>query len=185
MLFECKINERMIPLKNYTTVSADASLREAALSLRTSYCELESGMCTEAGPRTALVLDRNEKLVGILDFRCFLEALIPEIAGGLSAKLAALGVSLTFAEADVAHMDEALLDFEARVRKNAQTKISDVMLKIKGTIQAGECLMDALKKMFRNKITVLPVFEGDKLVGVVRDADLFLSVTDILEEDNE
>ncbi|MBW1838226.1 MAG: CBS domain-containing protein [Deltaproteobacteria bacterium] len=166
MLFECKINERMIPLKNYTTVSADASLREAALSLRTSYCELESGMCTEAGPRTALVLDRNEKLVGILDFRCFLEALIPEIAGGLSAKLAALGVSLTFAEADVAHMDEAGLDFEARVRKNAQTK-------------------DALKKMFRNKITVLPVFEGDKLVGVVRDADLFLSVTDILEEGNE
>ena len=64
MLFECKINERMIPIKNYTTVSADASLREAALSLRTSYCELEEGMCTEAGPRTALVLDRNAKLVG-------------------------------------------------------------------------------------------------------------------------
>ena len=90
MLFECKINERMIPIKNYATVSADASLREAALSLRTSYCELEEGMCTEAGPRTALVLDRNTKLVGILDFRCFLEALIPEITGGLSAKLAAL-----------------------------------------------------------------------------------------------
>ena len=182
MLFECKIMERMIPLENYTTIHPDATLKEAALSLRTSYCELDSGMCTEAGPRTVLVVDSNGKLVGILDFRCFLEALIPEIAGRLSAKLASLGVSLTFAEAGASHLDDAGLDFDGRVRKNAQTKISDTMLKVRGSIQSGECLMDALKKMFKNKINVLPVFEGEKLVGVIRDTDLFLSVTDILTE---
>jgi len=182
MLFTCKILERMIPIKNYATVSPDATLKEAALSLRTSYCELESGMCTEAGPRTVLVVDDYGKLVGIVDFRAFLEALIPEIAGGLSAKLAALGVSLTFAEAGAPDLDDANLDFDGRVRKNAQTKVSDIMLKVRGSIQAGACLMDALKLMYKNKITVLPVFEGEKLVGVVRDADLFLSATDILLE---
>jgi len=42
--------------------------------------------------------------------------------------------------------------------------------------------MNGLKKMFRNKINVLPVYKDDKLVGVLRDTDFFLAVADILEE---
>ena len=61
----------MIPISNYATVAEDATLQEAVLSLRKSYCELETGMCTEAGPRTILVIDKREQLVGILDFRSF------------------------------------------------------------------------------------------------------------------
>jgi CBS-domain-containing membrane protein len=156
-------------------------LKEAALSLRTSYCELDSGMCTEAGPRTVLVVDAKGKLLGILDFNSFLETLIPEITGGLSSKLSALGVSIAFAEADAAALDESRLDFQARVIKNAEAKVRDIMLKVRGIIDADASLMDGLKKMFRNKIVVLPVYEGDKLVGVLRDADLFLAVTDVLE----
>ncbi|MBW1696622.1 MAG: CBS domain-containing protein [Deltaproteobacteria bacterium] len=151
------------------------------MTLRSSYCELESGICTEAGPRTVLVLDEKGNLTGILDFRSFLRTLIPEIAGGLSQKLASLGISMTFAEADASSLDEIKLGFKARVLKNAQTKVSDIMLKIRGTIDAEASLMDALKEIFRNKITVLPVYENERLVGVIRDTDLFLAVTDILE----
>jgi len=182
MLLKMKIKDRMIPIENYPTVSPDATLKEAALSLRTSYCELDSGMCTEAGPRTVLVVDEKGKLLGILNFKSFLETLIPEIAGGLSAKLSALGVSIAFAEADAAALDESRLGFRARVIKNAEAKICDIMLKIRGTIDADAHLMDGLKKMFRNKITVLPVYEGDTLVGVLRDTDLFLAVTDVFED---
>jgi len=171
----------MIPINKYATVTPNATLKEAAQSLRTSYCELDSGMCTEAGPRTVLVVDENNKLVGIMDFRNFLEVLIPEIAGGLSAKLASLGVSIAFAQADSASLDESRLGFNARVLKNAETKVRDIMLRIRGTIDADASLMDGLKKVFRGKITVLPVYDGDKLVGVLRDTDLFLAVTDILE----
>jgi CBS domain-containing protein len=181
MLLRQKIKDRMIPIKNYATITPDATLKEAAQTLRISYCELDGGMCTEAGPRTVLVVDKNGKLVGILDFRNFLEVLIPEIAGGLSAKLAALGVSIAFAQADVASLDESRLGLNARVLKNAETKVRDIMLKVRGTIDADASLMDGLKKVFHGKITVLPVYEGDKLVGVLRDTDLFLAVTDILE----
>lgn len=176
-----KVKDRMIPIENYSTIGPDATLKEAALSLRTSYCELESGMCTEAGPRTVLVVDDNGKLAGILDFRNFLETLIPEIAGGLSAKLAAMGVSIAFAQADAASLDESMQGLKARVIKNADTKVRNIMMKIRGTIDADESLMNGLKKMFRNKITVLPVYENDKLVGVIRDTDFFLAVTDIFE----
>ena len=182
MLLKTKIKDRMIPIENYSTVSPDATLKEAALSLRTSYCQMDSGMCTEAGPRTVLAIDANGKLVGILDFGSFLGTLIPEIAGGLSAKLEALGVSVAFAQADAASLDEVRLGFKARVIKNAATKVRDIMLKIRGTIDADSSLMDGLRKMFRNKITVLPVFEGNRLVGVLRDTDLFLAVADVLED---
>jgi CBS domain-containing protein len=182
MLLKQKIKDRMIPIENYSTVKPDATLKDAAQSLRTSYCELDAGMCSEAGPRTVLVVDDKDKLVGILDFRSFLEVLIPEITGGLTDKLAALGVSIAFAQADAASLDETRLGFNARVIKNAQTKVRDIMLKIRGAIDADASLMDGLEKVFRNKITVLPVYEGDKLVGVLRDTDLFLAVTDILEQ---
>lgn len=182
MLFKQKVRDRMIPIQNYATVKPDATLRDAALSLQASYCTLDSGMCTEAGPRTILVIDENEKLVGVIDFRSFLRTLIPEIAGGLSAKLEALGVSIAFAQADASSLDESQLGFNARVIKNAETKVRDIMLKVRGTIDADATLMEALKTMFRNKIIMLTAFEGKKLVGVLRNADLFLAVADILKE---
>ena len=182
MLLNRKVRDRMIPIENYPSVLPDATLREAALSLRTSFCELDSGICTEAGPRTVLVVDENGKLIGILDFKSFLETMIPEIAGGLSARLSAIGVSIAFAQADAEALDESRLGFRARVIKNAEVKVRDIMLKVRGTIDADARLMDGMKKMFRNKIIVLPVYKGDTLVGVLRDTDLFLAVADVLED---
>ena len=182
MALKKKIKDIMIPIERYATVSPGATLKEAVLSLRISHCELETGICAETGPRTVFVIDENHKLVGILDFNRILGTLIPEIAGGLSAKLQALGVSIAFAQADAASLDEARLGFNARVIKNAETKVADIMLKIRGTIDADAGLMDGLKKMYRNKITKLPVYDGGKLVGVLRDTDLFLAVADVLEE---
>ena len=129
----------------------------------------------------ALVVDDSGTLVGILDFKSILKVLIPEVAGGLTAKLEALGVSIAFAQADSADLDETRLGFRARVIKNADTRVKDVMLAIRGIIDAEADLLEALKLIYNNKITVLPVYEGKKLIGVVRDSDLFLTV-DILME---
>lgn len=177
-----KVRDVMVPLKDYAVVNVDDTLREAALSLRRVYCEAETGSCTEAGHRTALVFDHSGALVGILDFRSILRVFIPEIAGGLSEKLKALEVSIAFAEADATDLDERNLSLRARVIKNAGDPVKDVMLKVKGTIDADADLLEALKTIYRNKVTVLPVFEGVKVVGIVRDSDLFLNIASILTE---
>ncbi|MDH3345147.1 MAG: CBS domain-containing protein, partial [Desulfobacteraceae bacterium] len=72
--------------------------------------------------------------------------------------------------------------FRSRVRQNAQTRVGDVMLKLRGSIDVEAGFLDALKMIYRNKITVLPVYEGDKLVGVLRDSDLFLAASNVLME---
>lgn len=177
-----KVRDLLVPLSEYANTTADSTLREAVPTLRKLYCQVEEGKCTNAGHRNILVLDRAGELVGILSFRSILKVLIPEVAGGLTARLEALGVSIAFAQADSPQLDEARASFRARVIRNADTNVKDVMLKVKGTISADADLMDALKLMYQNKITVLPVHDGKKLVGVVRESDLFLSVAEILME---
>jgi CBS domain-containing protein len=143
-----KIKERMIPIKNYATISPDASLRKAALSLRKSFFELDGGMRTVAGPRAVLVTDENMKLLGILDFKSFLKNYFPQI-GGLGKKI----------------------------------MVKDIMLKVRGAIDASASVEDGLKTIVQNKISILPVYEGNKAVGIVRDTDIFLAITDSLEKE--
>jgi CBS domain-containing protein len=142
------IKERMIPIQNYATIAPDATLREAALSLRQSFFELDGGMRTVAGPRAVLVKDADEKLRGILDFKSFLKNYFPQI-GGLGKKI----------------------------------MVKDIMLKVKGAIDASASVEEGLTTMIQNKISVLPVYDGEIPVGVVRDTDIFLAITDSLEKE--
>jgi CBS domain-containing protein len=176
------VRDLMITLDRYAVVHPENTLREAVLLLRRSYCQLETGICAETGPRTALVVDNNGNLQGIIDFKSILRVLIPEVAGGLTEKLRSLEVSIVFAEKDASELDESRADFRQRVIKNSLVKVGDIMLKIRGKIQANVGLLEALKLIFRKQITKLPVYDGKKLVGVVRDTDLFLAVCDILTE---
>jgi len=181
MFLDKKVKDLMIPIKDYVVTSPEKTLQETILDMRKVYCEVETGKCTEAGHRTGLVMTDN-KLVGIVDFQSIMRALMPEIAGKLSDKLAALGISIAFAEADAHDLDAAKAGFKERVLQNARAKVGDVMLKLRGQIESDAEIMKALKLMYKNKVMVLPVFEGDKVVGVLRDSDLFLATASILSE---
>lgn len=174
-----KVREIMVPLDQYAVVSPEATLREAVSALRGSYCQLDTGYCTEAGPRTVMVVNEGQQLVGILDFASILKVLVPEVAGTLSQKIQALEVSVVFAEAGIEKMDISQADLKARVEQNAQVKVKQIMLPSRVNVEAETDVLSALKLIFRKKITKLPVVENGKLVGVVRDADLFMVVADI------
>ena len=178
-----KVQDIMIPLADHAVTSPDDLLKDAVLTMRKIYCQVETGECTEAGHRTSLVVDANGDLVGIIDFRSILKTLIPELAGGIGQKLSALSVSIAFAEEDAAGLDESAAGFVARVHKYAETKVADMMLKVHGKgIQADARLIDALRMMYKFNVTVIPVYDGEKLVGVLRDSDLFLATANILTE---
>lgn len=177
-----KVRDIMIPLERYAVVPPDATLRDAVNSLRQSYCEVETGYCSESGPRTVLVVDSAGKLKGVLDFQTILKVLIPEVSGKLSQKLASLEVSVVFAEAGISDMDVSREDLSARVLKNAGVRVDQIMLKSLGEADGDMELIDALKLIFRKKMTILPIYESGKLIGVVRDNDLFLTVADIIGE---
>lgn len=182
MPINLKAKDIMIPLDEYATTTVNEHLRDAVRDLMQIYCRTEAGKCTEAGHRTSLVLDADGNLVGILDFKSILKVLIPGIAGDLKGYLHTLGMSVAFAEADAHVMDTAKEEFRYKVRQNAMTRVGDIMLKIRGSIDAEARFLDALKKIYKNKITVLPVYDDEKLVGVLRDSDLFLIAANALME---
>lgn len=177
-----KVRDLMVPLSDYAVTSPESTLRDAIPSLQRLYCQVEAGKCTHAGHRNILVLDEHSHLVGILNFSSILRVLIPEIAGGLSGKIESFGISLAFAQADSQDLDENRASFRARVIRNAETRVKAVMLKVKGTIDADADLLDGLRSIYQNKVTVLPVFEKGKLIGVLRECDLFLCVAEVLAE---
>jgi len=80
-------------------------------------------------------------------------------------------------------LDESEAGFAERVVKYSETKVSDMMLKIHGKgIQADSRLIDGLRMLYKFKVTVLPVYDGEELVGVLRDSDLFLATANILTQ---
>jgi CBS domain-containing protein len=177
-----KIRQIMIPLGSAATATADMPLIEAIRALRKVYCEVEEGKCTEAGFRTIVVLDRSRQIVGILDFQSIIKILIPEIAGNFPAKLRAMWDSLGAVDTKSRSLDEARFGLGARIIKNAERPVGDIMLKIRGTISADADVLEALMVLCENKVSVLPVYDGDRPVGIVRDSDLFLKIADILQD---
>jgi Mg/Co/Ni transporter MgtE len=172
-----KVRQIMIPLDKYAVIGPEATLHEAVSVLRRSYCQVETGLCTEMGPRKVLVVDTAGELMGILNFRSILRVLVPEAAGGLTEKLEALEVSVVFAEAGV---DLPPDELKARIWRNAQVKVKDVMFKSRAHVEAEASILDALKLIFEKKVIVLPVYDKGQLIGLVRDADLFLAVADTI-----
>jgi len=163
MLFKKTVQDIMIPIEKYTVIQIDKSLREAIIAMRKVYCEVETGKCTEAGHRASLVINEYGHLSGIIDFRTILETLIPNIAEQFADKLTAHGKA----------------SFMERILKEAEVSVGDIMLDIKGSLNIDDDLLEAIKIMHRNKATVLPVYKDDKLVGVLRESDLFLAVASV------
>jgi CBS domain containing-hemolysin-like protein len=170
------VRDLMVPLAECPVVTTHDPLSKAVLRLSKEYLEPSA----EVRHRTILVVDDNRQLVGILDFSTILESLIPGRVAELGEKLDSILKQAAFAEAGLQGLEDVTQDFTEKVLNLAETRVKDVMLHIRDTNQADENLLTAIRMKCRKKITVLPVYHEDKLVGVLRDVDLFLAVADVL-----
>ena len=175
-LLKKKVRDLMVPIDKYAVVSADSSLQEAVAKLEEGFLKPDPS----ERHRTILILDESGTLVGVIDFRRIIEVLIPECSDKLRKRLEDLGLALISVRSPAGHEDETKSPLRERALKNAQTSVRDIMLKTRGATQADADLLEAVKVKCSNKLTVLPVYEGEKLVGVLRDVDVFLAIAQIL-----
>ena len=61
----------------------------------------------------------------------------------------------------------------------AKLTVEDIMTKDPKTLAMGSSLHDAVKLMLDNKIGGLPVMEGDKLMGMLTESDVFRAVIEV------
>ena len=163
-----QVSEIMIPLSDYPKVSDHFTLRKAINVLRAARELDDAGR--KSVPRLLLVLDPEDKLVGIVRRRDILRGLVPEYLLGVQApaQKALFGVAVdpNLAELSV----ESVI---AGIRARAERPVSDVMLPFRMSINHDDHVIKAVHEMVTTNRAVLPVVRQGRVVGVLRSLDVF------------
>ena len=162
----------MIPIEEYTTINAGETIQAAINELKKSFIrKLATNQLMETGHRSILVTGDDQKIKGILTIRDLLETLMP---GYLSAPKPSLADSIEYSPIFWNGMfSKGILDVKSKC-------ISDVMSPSPVTIDGRSNLMEAAYLMLHNNERRLLVTLFDRIVGVVREQDLFFALEKIM-----
>ncbi|MCL6558863.1 MAG: CBS domain-containing protein [Firmicutes bacterium] len=161
---EKRVKDIMTPIEEYSSVSANSTVGEAVSILKKSFCPEPEAPCN--GHRTVLVFDNN-KLAGMVTFRALLTAIEPRFM-----KVDQWAVPVFW---------EGL--FTERCREEARKKVRDIMTPISlVTIDANDTIIKAVHAMIKHKLGSLPVVNDGTVVGMVRIAEIFHEISNLVTE---
>lgn len=165
----------MVPLQEYTMVSAEDSVKDAILKLKASFAsKLSTSRLMETGHRSVLVMDDKNIVQGILAIRDLLELVLPSY---LTAPKPSMADSIQYSPMFWQGM------FIKEVKQKSEIRIRDVMSPAPLTIEGTASLMEAAYMMMKNNARRLVVKTAGKVIGVIREQDLFFEMEKILREE--
>ncbi|MDO9225248.1 MAG: CBS domain-containing protein [Pseudomonadota bacterium] len=156
------VRDILVPIANFPHVAVDASIRDAFAVLH------EKHRTAGWRIRHLLVFDARRTLVGLLSIRDLLRSLMPEYLRATSARHVAEPLP------DDASLSILWQDtFAAQCRLAGETRVENYMSPVLNTVKADDPLTRAAYLMVMHGIDMLPVLEGDRVIGVVRIVDVF------------
>ncbi len=165
--------EIMIPMADYTSVQVDSTVKEGIEKLKDSYENfLSTGKIMESGHRAIMVFE-GENVVGVLNMQKILDAIRPEY---LSAPKPSMADSMQFSAMFWSGL------FTSQVRKLKNRKIRDIMSECPPIVQGDANLMDVVEKIHSEKRRRVIVEEEGKIIGVIREQELFYEIARIILE---
>ena len=176
-----RIDDLMVPLSEYATVTVGATLYEAILALEKAQGEFDQ---TKYRHRAVLVLDKTGSVIGKISQHAALKALEPQYLKMTSGSSAAhYGFSVNFLndlQEQYSLLDGAL---ENICHKAAKMKVENFMSKLSEGefIDLGASLDQAIHLLVMGHHQSLLVKKAGKVVGVIRLTDVFASVFHVLK----
>ncbi|MBI4774598.1 MAG: response regulator [Deltaproteobacteria bacterium] len=171
---EKRARDIMIPLEDYTTLDPEATIQDAILKLKRSFEELlTTSRLMTSGHRSLLVLDKRGELIGILSIMDLLAALRPSY---LSAPKPSLADSMQYS-----HMFWSGL-FTSQVKQLAKKRIGEIMSPPPPAIDEDTNLMEITDLLYTEQSRRLVVTRQGKVVGVVREQEVFFEVARTIAE---
>jgi len=173
---EHRVRDLRVPLSSFSTIREDRSVADAIEAILLSFNRtMATGSVHESIHRSILVLDRRNKVVGLVSFTDLLQGLLPrrlsqppEIPAGENlTPPAPLPDSGTFT---------------LMTRHLATRPIRELMSQVPLTIEADASLIEAVIRMLELKVRRLLVKDGEKIVGVIREQDLFFEIATIIKQ---
>lgn len=169
---EKKVRDIMIHIEDYTKVSVDDTVQHAVSNLMTSFSKfVSSGRIMETGHRSVLVFDRNDKVVGLLSIMDLICALRPAY---LSAAKPSTADSMQYS----AMFWEGL--FTTQANALAKKKVGDIMSDTPLSVDHDMNLMEVANLMFTSQIRRMIVTDQEKIIGVVREQEIFFEIANII-----
>lgn len=152
------VQDIMVPINDYLTISENATLYEAIQILRRSF---HRGGKAWYGHRIVIVLGNNGELVGVLSIYEILKAAgLKELDSDPHFKAESWGWY-----------------YVNRLREEAKLRVRDVMWPLAlATVDAGDDISQVAISLLRHQVNSLPVMKRGKLIGMVRTLDIFMVV---------
>ncbi|MBU2548312.1 MAG: response regulator [Proteobacteria bacterium] len=171
---EKRARDVMIPVEEYTTVGPESSIREGIEKLNRSFMSLIStSRLMQTGHRSILVMGGKNDLVGVLSIMDLIEGLRP-------AYLSAPKPSMAFSMEYSAMFWTGL--FTKQARDLGKKKVGDIMSPPPPGIDENANLMEAADMLYKEESRRLVVKRGDKVIGVVREQEVFFELARIILE---
>lgn len=165
---EKTVNDIMIPLEDYTTLNVDQTVKEAILKLRESFSvKITTSSIMETGHRSVLIFDSDEEVRGILTIKDLLNAILPKY---LSAPKPTMADSIQYSPMFWSGM------FTKEVKNILESKVEDIMSPPPLFIDSNSNLMEAAYMMVYNRVRRLVVKTKGRVVGMIREQDLFFEI---------
>ncbi|MEM1411600.1 MAG: CBS domain-containing protein [Pseudomonadota bacterium] len=163
----------MVPLESYPHVQAGGTLLEALVTMNRAHIHMHGETSL---PRILLVFDDEGVLIGMLRRRDILRGLSPR----------------WFFSADSGHpedvfateLDENISDVLAdkvvqRFKERAQQTVDDYIQGISGVVDVNDSLITLVNIMVKKGYHMLPVLQGEQVVGVVRSVEVMWAVNEL------
>lgn len=163
------VEEIMVAIRYYPHIPDMLKLEEAMVVLKMKRWEIKTRDGRLTVPHSALVFDKDLAFTGIVRRHDILRGLLPGFLAGESVhhreSLFPMAMDLGVSELSY---DRALESMSER----AQRRISEVMSPIRTTVAHNAHLMTAMQKLVECDRTSLPVVKEDRIIGMLRSADV-------------
>lgn len=172
---EKKAKDIMIEIDNYATVTVNTTIREAVLKLMGSMTEVvSSNLIRETGHRSLLVFDEQKRFVGILRMKDLIKGVRPFY---LSPPKSSMADSVRYSHVFTGGWDGL---FTILMKALAGKKVGELSLESPPMIDECANLMEVVDLLFKTQRESLIVTSGKKMIGILREQDLFFETVNIV-----
>jgi CheY-like chemotaxis protein len=165
---EKRIMDIMIPVEEYTVLNGEQPVKDAVEVLKKAFTSNISTECIiETGHRSVLVTDDDGNINGIMTIVDLIGSVMPPY---LCSSSPSAQDSIQYSSIFWKGM------FSKKAKELSEMKINEVMSAAPRMIDATTNLMAAAYTMLKNEVRRLLAVADGKVVGVIREQDLFFEI---------
>ncbi|ACN16887.1 two-component response regulator (CheY-like receiver domain and a winged-helix DNA-binding domain) [Desulforapulum autotrophicum HRM2] len=172
---EKKVKDIMTQIDDYSTVHLNTTIREAIEKLMGCMTNLaSSNLIRESAQRSLFVFDDKKNFIGMLSVKDIIKGARPSY---LSLPKSQMADSVRFSHVFTGGWDGL---FTIQLKALAEKKISELVLESPPLIDENANLMEVAELLFKTKKTSLIVTSGKRVVGILREQNLFFEIVNIV-----